>query len=387
MYLKIRRTDWWLIMRRKRHIRIIILILVSFGFIIGLRLKGNAKVIGLQVNKWDNIYEEKNIKLYYNNSNKEILEEINNKYNLDKIINESKDELDKSLKILNWINDNMKYKNNIKVITDNKSSLDILEDLGKKDAYSDEEICIVFNDFALSTGMISRIGKLIASKEEKVKIKDNISVCEIWSTKYNKWIMIDPSNNNYILKNDIPMSAIEVINNNLEELSVIGEKSESKYKKDIIKYLEAYSIKIDNGVYGIGKSNSYICYSKNINVDNIPINVNLNYPTIFLNNSYLFELSPKEEKIESNDKIATIIFSNKASDKAIDKNIKMELVAGVFKNSTMVNKYYISIDNGPFKEENKYFVVKIKEGINIIKLSEDGKTTVREIVFEYIDKN
>lgn len=374
-------------MRRKKHIRIIILILISFGFIIGLRLKGNTKVIGLQVNKWDNIYKEKNIKLYYNNSNKEILEEINNKYNLDKIINGSKDELDKSLKILNWINDNMKYKNNIKVITDNKSSLDVLEDLGKKDAYSDEEICIVFNDFALSTGMISRIGKLIASKEDKVKIKDNISVCEIWSTKYNKWIMIDPSNNNYILKNDIPMSAIEVINNNLEELSVVGEKSESKYKKDIIKYLEAYSIKIDNGVYGIGKSNSYICYVNSINKDSVPINMDLSYPTIFLNSTHLFELSPKNEKIESNDKISTVIFLNKTIEKDTDKNIKMELVTGVFKNSTMVNKYYISIDNGPFKEENNYFIFKIKEGINIIKLSEDGKTTVREIIFEYIDKN
>jgi hypothetical protein len=374
-------------MRRKRYRIVIILILLVIGFAIGMRMKETAKIIGLKVNKWDNIYEEKNIKLYYNNSDKQVLTEISEKYSLDKIISGSTDELDKSIKILSWINNKMKYKSDIKSNGDNKGTFDILGNESKKDSYSDEEISIVFNELALAAGITSRIGTLTASNEEKNKVKDSINICEIWSDKYNKWIMIDPSNGNYILEKDIPMSAVEVIDSNLDNLKVIGRKSESKYKKDIVKYLQAYTIKIDNGIYGIGKSNSYICYSKDISTNKIPISLNLNQPTIFLNDTYLFNLSPKKDyKVENIDKIPTIIFSNKGGTKSKDENVKMELVAGVFKNSSMVEKYYISINNGPYKEENKYFTIEIKSGINTIKLSEDGKTTLREIVFEHIDK-
>jgi hypothetical protein len=64
----------------------------------------------------------------------------------------------------------------------------------------------------------------------------------------------------------------------------------------------------------------------------------------------------------------------------------MELTAGVFKNSSMLNKYYISINGGPFKEEGAYFNVQVKTGITNIKLSEDGKTAIREITMEYVDE-
>lgn len=64
----------------------------------------------------------------------------------------------------------------------------------------------------------------------------------------------------------------------------------------------------------------------------------------------------------------------------------MELCVGVFKNSSMEDKYYISINDSPFEEKNKYFNVKIKEGITNIKLSQDGKTVIREVEFQYNNK-
>ncbi|WP_242846128.1 hypothetical protein [Clostridium novyi] len=69
-----------------------------------------------------------------------------------------------------------------------------------------------------------------------------------------------------------------------------------------------------------------------------------------------------------------------------DENVKMELCVGVFKNSSMEDKYYISINDSPFEEKNKYFNVKIKEGITNIKLSQDGKTVIREVEFQYNNK-
>ena len=380
-------------MKKVRYRMIIVLILLAIGFFIGLQLKEDKIVTGIKVNKWDNIYTEKNIKLYYNNSNIQALDELNKKYNLNKIVSGTTDQFDKSLKILNWINENMKYDSDIKANVSNKGAFDILEGENKKESYSDEEISIVFNEFALAAGITSRIGQLTVSNDEKGDGEKTLSICEIWSDKYNKWIMIDPSNGNYLLDKDTPVSAIEIINKSLDNLTVIGGKSEKKYKKDLQKYFHSYTIKIDNGVYGKGKSNSYISYAKGININKLGVDLNLSQPTIFLSDSYLFNLSPKEDyTIENSNEKSTIIFMNKVQQTEKeekdekDENVKMELTAGVFKNSSMLNKYYISINGGPFKEEGAYFNVQVKTGITNIKLSEDGKTAIREITMEYVDE-
>ena len=189
-------------MKKVRYRMIIVLILLAIGFFIGLQLKEDKIVTGIKVNKWDNIYTEKNIKLYYNNSNIQALDELNEKYNLNKIVSGTTDQFDKSLKILNWINENMKYDSDIKANVSNKGAFDILEGENKKESYSDEEISIVFNEFALAAGITSRIGQLTVSNDEKGDGEKTLSICEIWSDKYNKWIMIDPSNGNYLLDKD-----------------------------------------------------------------------------------------------------------------------------------------------------------------------------------------
>ncbi|MBS5825514.1 MAG: hypothetical protein KID00_17005, partial [Clostridium argentinense] len=53
---------------------------------------------------------------------------------------------------------------------------------------------------------------------------------------------------------------------------------------------------------------------------------------------------------------------------------------GVFKNSIMLDNYYVSIDGGNFTKVNTYYDLAIKKGENSIRISEDGKTPVREIV-------
>lgn len=63
----------------------------------------------------------------------------------------------------------------------------------------------------------------------------------------------------------------------------------------------------------------------------------------------------------------------------------MEIYGGAFQDSAMINRYYISINNRPFKQQNSYFEVEIKEGITNIRLSKDGKSAIREVVFEFIE--
>ncbi|CAG7839805.1 hypothetical protein Z959_12360 [Clostridium novyi B str. ATCC 27606] len=377
-------------MNKKRRVIICLLILLIIGFVIGLSFKKYKQTNKNDFNiiKWDNFYEEKNINLYYGTTEKQVLEQLNYKYKVNDIIANSKDELERAIKIMNWVRNNMKYNKNKKNKVQDKGAADILESKQKSKQYSNLEICTVFNEFCNSVNIISRIGKLTISDSTKIKDNPSFFVCEIWNTKYNKWIMIDVINGLYVSEKDIPLSTADIIQKGIYNLQIISDKSADKYKKEMSEYFYAYTIKIDNTIYNAKQSNCYVTFINN-KEDRINMKNPLEYPSIYTKNKYLFEVSPGEEKKQYNsDEVPTMIFSkvmkNKESkNNKSDKDVKRELCIGVFKNSSMEEKYYISINGSPFEEKNKYFKFQIKKGLNTIKLSKDGKTSIREVVFAY----
>ncbi|QGU95624.1 transglutaminase domain-containing protein [Clostridium bovifaecis] len=372
-------------MRRKRSTVILIWIVVILMCVTAFKFKNMGDKVGLRIVKWDNFYEGNNVQLYYGSTEKKLLRELRERYNLDEITQNSKDDFDKSLKIMQWINENMNYDSKIEEHLEEKGAFDILADANKK-TYSNKEICIVYNEFTTALGIASRIGELTLSKEEKTRGKRSLQVCEVWSSKYNKWIMIDTSNGIYVKYNNIPLSAIEVIEKGIENFEVVGTADSKSYKHEMKKYFYNYIIKIDNSVYDLKKSNSYISFVKDIeNISSIPVNENNFRPIIFTNNSSLFTLSPDHSlKDNKKDKVPTFIFSKKSREKH-DPEVKEELYGGVFQDSSMIEKYYISINNGPFKLQNKYFDVAIRSGITNIKLSKNGQDVVREVSFEFLE--
>lgn len=372
-------------MKRKRSKIILLCCLIIVGVVIGLTLKKKENKTGLSIYKWNNFYESKNINLYYGSSEKQMLKELKEKYKIEKITNNSKDDFEKGIKIMNWIKENMEYDKKAKNDITNKGSFDILEDKENETQYSNIDICTVYNEFAITAGIISRIGELTESEDEK----SSIYICEIWSKKYNKWIMIDPCNGVYMMEKAIPLSVIQIIEKGIDNVEIKEIEKNKKYKKDIGKYFYTYVINIDNTIYEMKNSNCYISFSKSSNENTIPVKVAVKHPTIFTKSNYLFNLSPDYKYKASNKKeMPTLIFSkgniSKTDNKTKDDNkIKMHLLGGVFENSSMLDIYYISINNAPFKKENKYFEVDIKKGINSIKLSKDGKNVIREVVFQY----
>lgn len=372
-------------MKRKKGKIIVLCCLIIVGFVIGLTLKKKENKTGLSIYKWNNFYENKNIKLYYGSSQKQMLKELNEKYKIENTIKDSKDEFEKSIKIMNWIKENMEYDKKAKNDITNKGSFDILEDKGSEKSYSNIEICTVYKEFAIAAGIISRIGELTESEDEEA----SIYVCEIWSKKYNKWIMIDPCNGVYMMEKSTPLSAIQIIEKGIDNVEIKGIEKIKKYKKNIGKSFYTYVISIDNTIYEMKNSNCYISFSKSADKNIIPVTVAVKHPTIFTKNTYLFNVSPDYKyKDSKKEKISTLIFSKgkiSKTDKKTkeDKETKMHLLGGVFENSSMLDVYYISINNAPFKKQNKYFEVDIKNGINNIKLSKDGKKVIREVVFQY----
>lgn len=372
-------------MRRKKSTIILIWIIIVLVCITAFKFKNIGNKVGFRIVKWNNIYTGNNIQLYYGSTEKQLLKELKGRYNLEQITENGKDDFDKSLQIMHWINENMHYDSKIKEYPEEKGAFDILED-EKKKTYSNKEICTIYNEFTTALGITSRIGELTLYKEEKTRGKRSLQVCEVWSNKYNKWIMIDVSNGIYVKYNNIPLSTIEIIEKGIDSLEIVGTTDSKSYKDEMKKYFYNYIIKIDNSVYDLKKSNSYISFIKDIeNISSIPLDENNFHPIIFTNNSHLFTLSPEyNSKGNNKDKIPTLIFSKKSKEK-LESEVKMELYGGVFQDSSMIEKYYISINNGPFKLQNTYFDVVIRKGITNIKLSKNGQDVIREIRFEFLE--
>jgi hypothetical protein len=85
--------------------------------------------------------------------------------------------------------------------------------------------------------------------------------------------MIDVSNGCYLTYNGVPLSSVEAIEKGTDNFEVERIENSKKYKKKIAKFLGAYIMPIDNSIYGIKNSNSYIVFLKNNNYMEIPIGI------------------------------------------------------------------------------------------------------------------
>lgn len=371
-------------MRRKRKEVFFICLLIIIGFAVGIKIK-SSEDSGLKISKWSNFYQGKNIHFYYGSSEMAILNTLKETYQLEIVVGEEKNDFNKSLKLMNWVKDKLNYKDATKSSDEEVGAIDILEE-GKKNKnkkyYSDKECTTVFNECAIALGITSRIGELIALDNNKEK--ESFKICEIWSDKYNKWIMIDVSNGCYLTYKGVPLSSVEAIEKGIDNFEVEGIENSKKYKKKIGKFFGAYIMPIDNSIYGIKNSNSYIVFLKNDNYMEIPVGICMNYPVVFTKNRSLFELSPNNKFVDKKeDKIPTLIFAKKNSKQ---NNNETQFYGGVFQDSIMIKKYYISINDSPFREVNDYFDFPIKNGVNSVKLSIDGKNVVREVAFKLKEK-
>jgi hypothetical protein len=88
-------------MKRKRSTVVLIWIIIALIAITVFKFKGMNNNKGFKVVKWNNFYKGDNIRLYYGSTNKQLLKQLSEKYNLKKITEGGKDDFHKSLKY--WI--------------------------------------------------------------------------------------------------------------------------------------------------------------------------------------------------------------------------------------------------------------------------------------------
>lgn len=361
----------------KKFIISSLLLAITIGCFIGCGDKKSQE--GIFTTKWDNFYEGDNIVFYYELEGNPNLQKLKAKYDLDEVIKDSTDELDKALKIMDWVNKKMKF--NKGSISTKEDAINILKQAENNNSFSDREFSIVFSQCSASLGLYVRRGEFRVKESQNNKKDPYFKVCEVWSSKYSKWIMLDIANNTFMESEGKPLSAIELLNKGFEHVNTKGIKNIEKYVKKMKPYMHTYTIEIDNNLNGMTKSNSFITYTPKGPMPEICIEGGLIRPTIFVNNDAVFRKPPTiaKSQSENKDKIPTLILSKKTSE-----DDEIILYGASFKDSGMLKGFYISVNNDTWMEINNYFTIPIKEGENNIRLSLDKKSVLREVNLKYV---
>ena len=338
----------------------------------------SSKEEGLKITKWDNFYSGDNIHFYYLNPQNENLSKLKTKYGLSKLIDNKSDQLNNSIKIMEFINAKVKAQST--TMTSDKNALEIMEVAFAGNKISDSDYTTIYEECLASIGIKARRG-VLRSTDRQVKGKSYFNVCEIWSDKYHKWVMIDGVNGSYMTEKNIPLGAVEIVNRGVEKVQIALLKDTSKYIKNMSTYYESYSISVDNNKYGELKSNSKITYLKASKLPKIETKEGFIEPTIFVNTPEVFKISPKIQYVNTDkEKTPTLIFAKK--DLKNDTKEVDNFTIGAFMNSYMLSNYFISVNGSDYIKVNTFYDLQIIKGINTIKLSQDGKTLAREVVIE-----
>lgn len=373
-------------MKRRNGIKkIVIGLLVIGGFSAAIIFKNNLELnkynhkYKAEIVKYDNFYEGDNIKFYYLDGKNDYQQKLKNKYRYDKLVANGANEIDKTFEMIKWINGKAEF--NINAIEVGKNTEEIMKKVETNKVLSDDNYATLLEEGLSTININVRKGKLFASNNTKAKPRQNYKVIEVWSKVHGKWVMIDGGNGCYMTDKDMPLSAVEIIEKGIENVNIVGlenEKAIKKYKKNMSKYFNSYTIEIDNNKFDEIKSNSYVTYVKNKEDAQLENKEGYIGPTIFVNKKDVFHINPEiVYHDEKNDNLPTIILSKR--DTKEDTEEFIGFTAGVFKNSVMLEKYYISIDGGNFVEVSTYYDLAIMNGENSIRISEDGKTPIREI--------
>jgi hypothetical protein len=153
---------------------------------------------------------------------------------LDTIILDSDDEFKQQLSLKNWVFNQLPLGNPSRDYS-SLSSFEILEDRKKGHSFYCTQYSQLFIQTSIALNWYSR--KLsIDTDHSKNEKSMHHGICDIWSSKYKKWYVVDPMNNLHYEKDGIPLNSLEIrqnyINNFAENIFGIVSNKQVKYNKD-----------------------------------------------------------------------------------------------------------------------------------------------------------
>ena len=160
------------------------------------------------------------------------LKVLRERYRLDDVVSPGKDEFEKQLLLLDWVNH--RFKKFGKPSSPARGALDILEAIDQGHSFFCAHYADVFVSAAASMGWVDR--SLALRRPDNVGDgSTEHSSTEIWSNQYRKWVMLDPTFAMYVEKGGTPLNAWEIrrewFYNDAKDITFVLDKERRRYRK------------------------------------------------------------------------------------------------------------------------------------------------------------
>ncbi|HEV8605187.1 MAG TPA: transglutaminase-like domain-containing protein [Tepidisphaeraceae bacterium] len=160
------------------------------------------------------------------------LKELREKYHLDEVIAPGKDEFEKQLLLLDWVNH--RFKKFGKPSSPARGAKQILEAIEDGHTFFCAHYADVFVSAAASLGWVDRCMALRRPDNWGSGSTEHSST-EIWSNQWRKWVMLDPTFAMYVEKDGVPLNAWEIrqewFYHEAKDLVFVLDKDRKRYHK------------------------------------------------------------------------------------------------------------------------------------------------------------
>ena len=134
------------------------------------------------------------------------LTELRERYHLDEVVAPGKDEFDRQVLLLDWVNH--RFKKFGRPSSPARGALDILKAIDSGNSFFCSHYGDVMVSAAASLGWVDRPLALRRPDNRGQGSTEHTST-EIWSNQYRKWVLFDPTFAMYMEKDGMPLSAYE----------------------------------------------------------------------------------------------------------------------------------------------------------------------------------
>ena len=160
------------------------------------------------------------------------LKELRQRYHLDEVVAPGKDEFDKQVLLVDWVNH--RFKKFGKPSSPARGALDILSAIDEGNSFFCSHYGDVMVSAAASLGWVDRPLALRRPNNRGSGSTEHTST-EIWSNQYRKWVVLDPTFAMYFEKDGVPLSAYEFrqewFNHDAKDVTFVLDKDRKRYHK------------------------------------------------------------------------------------------------------------------------------------------------------------
>ena len=193
--------------------------------------------------------KNENIKFWYEqNENNKYLKLLRSKFPIDSIVKDAQTDMDKTLKILNWVYCQWQHDGNNQ--PRRNDAISILEKAQKGKNFRCVEYGIVVAACSNAIGLKARVLGLKTKDVETTQFGAGHVVTEVFLNDLKKWVFVDGQYDAMPVLNDIPLNAVEfqkAIVENYDQLVILSSKiTKEQYTDWIYRYLHYFDISFDN---------------------------------------------------------------------------------------------------------------------------------------------